>query len=110
MRTLKPTEPGRLSGSYTFMKALDEIKSRLNKGSISGEDALKALKELHEKYPDNDEILTESGMIHWGRGEWAACVEDYLEAIRINPESRAKVALRMAQENMDYYNKDLYNP
>jgi len=35
---------------------------------------------------------------------------DYLAAIRINPESRAREALKAATEILDYRNKDLYNP
>ena len=92
------------------MKELNDITSALSAGKIDGETALRLLSELHEKYPGDDEILTERGMLHWGRGEWSACSEDYLAAIRINPDSRAKVALKMANSNMDFYNKDLFNP
>lgn len=92
------------------MKALEEIKDKLSRGAITGDEALALLDKLQKEHPDNDEILTERGMLHWGRGEWSACIEDYLQAIRINPESRAKIALKMAQDNMDFYNKDLFNP
>ena len=37
-------------------------------------------------------------------------INDYLEAIRINPDSKARQALQATNDILDYYNKDLYNP
>ena len=47
---------------------------------------------------------------YWSAGNRSKAINDYLEAIRINPESRAREALRAANEILDYYNKDLLNP
>lgn len=91
------------------MKELEEIKQKIASGCDS-DTALQLLNALVAKYPDNDEILTERGMLHWGRNERAAAIEDYLSAIRINPESKATIALKSANEILNYYNKDLYNP
>ncbi len=60
--------------------------------------------------PQDDDALTVRGIRYWGAGKRSKAINDYLEAIRINPESRAKEALRAANEILDYYNKDLLNP
>ena len=61
-------------------------------------------------YPDDDEAYTIRGIKHWAMGHRALAINDYLAAIRINPESRAKMALQAANSILDYYNKDLLNP
>lgn len=50
------------------------------------------------------------GLRHWADGNRSAAINDYLAAIAINPKSRAVAALNAANEILDYYNKDLYNP
>lgn len=88
---------------------LEYIKAQISSG-CSSDDALRMLDELVADFPQSDEVLTERGMLHWGRGERAAAIEDYLSALRINPESNAKIALESVNSILDYYNKDLYNP
>lgn len=88
---------------------LTDIKERVKKGCGSDE-ALRLLDEYIREHPQDDEALTERGMVHFGRGERALAINDYLEALRINPESNAKIALKAANDILDYYNKDLYNP
>ena len=60
--------------------------------------------------PKDTDALTLRGMRHWSLGHRAEAINDYLAAIRINPESRAREALKAANEILDYRNKDLYNP
>ena len=50
------------------------------------------------------------GMKHWGASKRSLAINDFLTAIRINPDSRAKEALKAANEILDFYNKDFYNP
>jgi tetratricopeptide (TPR) repeat protein len=91
------------------MKTLDEIKSL----QINGENTDNLIDYLDDyllAYPTDDEALTMRGLIHWSRSERGLAINDYLEAIRINPDSRARLALKMANSILDYYNKDLYNP
>lgn len=91
------------------MKTLDEIKSL----QINGENTDNLIDYLGDyllAYPTDDEALTMRGLIHWSRSERGLAINDYLEAIRINPDSRARLALKMANSILDYYNKDLYNP
>ena len=46
----------------------------------------------------------------WRIGARVSAINDYLAAVKINPESKAKLALKATYEILDYYNKDLYNP
>ncbi len=91
------------------MKTLDEIKEAIRKG-LSPEEGLKALTDYVEAHPGDDEALTARGMQHWSMGDRASAINDYLAAIKINPESKAKMALKATNDILDYYNKDLYNP
>lgn len=43
------------------------------------------------------------------KGNWQLAMNNYLEALRINPESPAKQALEIANEILEFRNKDLYN-
>lgn len=73
-------------------------------------EAIKAL-DLHiADNPGDEEALTLRGMRHWAIGNRADAINDYLAAIKINPRSKAVEALRMANDILNYYNKDLLNP
>ena len=43
------------------------------------------------------------------KGNWQMAMNNYLEAVHINPESPAARALDIANEILDFYNKDMYN-
>lgn len=88
---------------------LEEIKKKISAG-ISQEDAIALLDSYIASNPDDDEALTLRGMKHWSCGHRAEAINDYLAAIKINPESKAKMAMQATYDILDYYNKDLYNP
>lgn len=88
-----------------------ELKEKIR--GLSGEEAVKVLTDYisaNESAPDLDEAYTMRGMKYWGMQKRSAAINDYLAAIRLNPDSRAVQALKAANEILDYYNKDLYNP
>lgn len=87
---------------------IEELKEKIS--SVSNDEAIKVLDTYIEENPDNEEAYTLRGMKHWGCGHRSAAINDYLSAIRLNPESRARQALQVANEILDYRNKDLYNP
>ncbi|MCM1290557.1 MAG: hypothetical protein NC201_06825 [Prevotella sp.] len=87
---------------------LEEIKNRIN--LLNAPDAIQLLTDYLKDNPKDDEALTLRGMKYFGNGQRALAINDYLEAIRINPDSRANMALKAANDILDYYNKDLYNP
>ena len=43
------------------------------------------------------------------KGNWQMAMNNYLEAIHLNPFSPAQQALEIANEILDFYNKDMYN-
>ncbi|MDE7441931.1 MAG: hypothetical protein K2M69_07185 [Muribaculaceae bacterium] len=80
------------------------------KQATSQEAAIEILSVYIASHPESDEALTMRGMKYWGAGQRSLAIKDYLAAIRINPDSRAKLALQASQDILNYYNKDLYNP
>lgn len=87
---------------------LTEVRKKIE--GLSGSEAVEVLTAYLADHPDDDEALTLRGMKYWGMEKRSAAINDYLEAIRLNPESKAVQALKAANEILDYYNKDLYNP
>ena len=43
------------------------------------------------------------------KGNWQMAMNNYHQAIALNPESPARHALDIANEILDFYNKDMYN-
>lgn len=43
------------------------------------------------------------------KGDWKMAMDNYLEAVALNPESPAQQALDIANEILAFYNKDMYN-
>ena len=43
------------------------------------------------------------------KGNWQMAMNNYLEAIQLNPDSPAQQALDIANEILAFYNKDMYN-
>lgn len=83
------------------------------KEKLRGLDTTAAIAELSayiEAHPDDDEALTRRGIKYFGAGERSLAIHDYLEALRINPDSSAREALKAANEILDYRNTDLINP
>ena len=82
--------------------------SRIKKLPV--DESISQLSLLIEKYPEKDEIYLARGLKHWAGGHRSEAIKDYLSALRINPESKAALALKAANDILDYYNKDLLNP
>lgn len=82
----------------------DEIRN------LPANEAITALSEYILTHPDDDEALTLRGMKYWTLNQRKEAINDYLSALKINPESRAKMALQFANSILDFYNKDLLNP
>lgn len=86
----------------------ESVKEKIK--SAGYDEAIALLTDYIAAHPDSDEAYTMRGMRHWGAGKRSLAINDYLSAIRINPQSRAVQALKATNEILDYYNKDLYNP
>ncbi len=74
------------------------------------DEAIAVLTAYLENHPDDTDALTMRGMKQFGAGRRAAAINDYHAALAIDPECNARLALQAANEILDYYNKDLYNP
>jgi len=44
------------------------------------------------------------------QGNWQEAINNYVEAIRLDPESPAVEAKQMLDDILDFYCKDMYNP
>lgn len=87
---------------------LNLLKEKIK--GLGYDEAIETLSRHIADHPDDDEALTLRGLKYWGAGKRSLSINDYLAAIRLNPESRAKEALKAANEILDYRNNDLYNP
>ncbi|MBD5206664.1 MAG: hypothetical protein HDS79_00105 [Bacteroidales bacterium] len=87
----------------------NELKTTI-KATPDQDEAIRIISEYISSNPSDDRAFTLRGMKYWGAGKRALAINDYLEAIRINPDSTAQQALTAANEILDYRNKDLYNP
>ncbi len=68
---------------------------------------------LHNGDADNEHlwrIYYERGNAYRQRGDLGMAMNNYLEAINLNPDSPAAEAYRSLQEVMRFYDKDRYNP
>lgn len=72
--------------------------------------AIDIITDYLKTHPTDDEALTLRGMKHWSLGDRSNAINDYLAALRINPDSKAKLAMKATYDILDFYNKDLFNP
>lgn len=77
---------------------------------MTPEAAVEYLTEFIADNPSDTDALTMRGIRYWSLGKRAEAINDYLAAIKIDPECSAKQALQATNDILDYYNKDLYNP
>lgn len=90
------------------MKTLDELRIEIR--TYSYEASIIVLNEFIVHNPESDQALTLRGMKHWGAGQRSLAIKDFLKALQINPQSKAKEALAATNAILDYRNKDLFNP
>lgn len=50
------------------------------------------------------------GNEYWRRGDWKHAIDNYLEAIELDPQSPAVEAKQMIDDILNFYCKDIYNP
>ncbi|MBQ6286576.1 MAG: tetratricopeptide repeat protein [Bacteroidales bacterium] len=90
------------------MRDLDEIEAILQQGSI--EEAIRLLDEyISSSVVPSDRAYYLLGNAYRKLGDWQGAINNYLEAMEINPESPARNAYSMANDILDFYNKDMYN-
>ncbi len=74
------------------------------------DEAIRLLDEYVASVPEpSDRAYYLRGNAYRKKGDWQNAINNYLEAIEINPESPAANAYSIANEILDFYNKDMYN-
>ena len=90
------------------MDKLDNIVDLLNKDEV---DAAIVAAESYisaSKVPD-DRAYYLLGNAYRKKGDWQQAINNYLQAIAINPDSPAQHAYDMAMDILNFFNKDMYN-
>ena len=85
----------------------NDIKKQIEEGKI--DTALCTLDRLLSQDATNDVLYYLKGNAYRKKGNWQLAMENYLEAIDINPNSPAAEAFAMLEDIMNFYNKDMYN-
>lgn len=86
----------------------DELKSKV--ALLPYEEAIAEIDGYLKENPRSTDALTLRGMKHFGAGKRALAINDYLAALEIDPDCNAGLALQNANDILDFYNKDLFNP
>ena len=90
------------------MLELDSIEKILVEDGT--DEAIRLLEEYITSSPEpSDRAYYLLGSAHRKKGDWQLAINNYLEAMAINPESPAANAYAIANEILDFYNKDMYN-
>lgn len=87
--------------------AKEQIKELIGEGDIR--EAINLLDGLMGEECKDDELYYLRGNAYRKLCDWQQALNNYLEAISLNPESPAKEAHRMLMEILEFYNKDMYN-
>ena len=89
-------------------KELKDIKGLINNGETKL--AIEKLTELLTSDIDNKDIIYYLlGNAYRKMNNWQGALNNYQEAININPDSPAKDAREMMMNIINFYNKDMYN-
>ena len=90
------------------MPDLEEIEAILQEGRI--DEAVVLLEEyISTSAVPSDRAYYLLGNAYRKRGDWQGAINNYLEAMDINPDSPARNAYTIANDILDFYNKDMYN-
>lgn len=85
----------------------DTIKQLISQGVLP--EAISQLNRLIDSSDPDDELYYLRGNAYRKQGNWQQALNNYLEAISLNPQSPAVEAHRMLMEILEFYNKDMYN-
>ena len=90
------------------MPDLGEIEAILLEDRI--EEAIRLLEEyVSSATVPSDRAYYLLGNAYRKKGDWQGAINNYLEAMEINPDSPAKNAYSIANDILDFYNQDMYN-
>lgn len=96
-----------------MLKSIEQIKQLLAQGDSAEADARATrLINAHRSRADRQlaHALYLRGNARMRLGQQREAINDYLTAIDLDPDGPATQAYRMAQDVLNFYNHDLYNP
>ena len=100
--------PGRQMILKTMTERLQQIKREIDDGNL--DTAISQLNRLLTQNSDNaDYIYYLLGNAFRKQGNWQGALNNYQEAIAINPDSPAAEAHKMVMDILEFYNKDMFN-
>ena len=86
----------------------EEVRSLLEADRC--DDAIALLTSFREGGGEMDDTLYYLLGNAWRKnGNWKQAMDNYLEALALNPQSPAGQALEMANDILAFFNKDMYN-
>lgn len=85
----------------------ENIKKLIAESAL--QEAIAQLDTLIGDASTDDELYYLRGNAWRKLGNWQQALNNYLEAIALNPTSPAKEAHQMLMEILEFFNKDMYN-
>lgn len=86
---------------------MNAIKQLISEGKT--EEAIRLLDRRIAGEPACDEAYFLKGNAYLKQGDVRQALNNYLQAMELNPESPAREAYRMQIDILNFYNKDMYN-
>lgn len=86
---------------------MEQIKQLIRVGKT--DEAIHLLNKHLAEQPSDDQAWYLRGKAYYKKGETRLALNDYLEAIALNPESPAQQAYNMVMRILNFYNKEMYN-
>lgn len=83
------------------------IEEKINGGDI--EYSIKLLNKMLSGGPDDEQIFILLGKAYQKQALWHEAMNNYQNAIEINPQSTALELKKMIVDIMNFYNKDMFN-
>ncbi len=87
---------------------MENIKQLIYDGQT--DEAIDRLNKYIELHPKDDEAWFLRGNAYRKKEDYRQALNNYLQAMELNPDSPAFQAHSMLMKILDYYNKDTYNP
>ena len=92
------------------MEQIDNLKELINQGDV--DTAIKQLDQLLQNTSvekEKDTLYYLRGNAYRKKGDWQGALNNYQEAITLDPESPAADARKMVMDILNFYNKDMFN-
>jgi pentatricopeptide repeat protein len=83
------------------------VKALIEAGKV--EEAIVLLEQMKDARPEDDSVRYELGNAYWKKQDWKHCLDNYTEAIALNPQSPAVEMKKMVMDIIGFYNKEMYN-